>query len=117
MYITGLNSAMLYASSIGQMLNSFRDSLGSWVKIAIVIIGGVMLFMGIVQLAKNLISHGKGQTNWIVTMALILIGGVLMLSSGWDFISSFTSSTNTTLEDIASGSADTTGNTDTDFGN
>lgn len=85
--------------SVSGLLTAFRKSVTGYVQVIIVFVGVVMVGVGVYQIAKNLISHGKGQTNWVVTIALIMIGGMLMLSGGW-----------TILEDIGTGSKNTLDN-------
>ena len=101
-----LGNAMMYTGgnpSIGKFIQSMGTNIGSWVKMIVMIIGVIMVGAGIYQVAKNLISHGKGQTNWIVTFALIIIGAILMLSGGWGFIKAFSKSGQNTLERAANG--------------
>ena len=93
--------------TIGKFVGNLQKSVTSWVKVIVLIIGVVMVGFGIYQVAKNLISHGKGQTNWIVTFALIIIGGTLMLTTGWEFIGTFSKGTKGSLEDMGEGTADT----------
>lgn len=101
-----LNTAMMYDGSIGTFIQTMGTNIGSWVKMFVMIVGVVMVGAGIYQTAKNLISHGKGQTNWIVTIALIIIGAILMLSGGWEFIKTFSNAGKTTLNDAATGTND-----------
>ena len=96
-------NAMMYDASIGKFIQSMGTNIGSWVKMIVMIIGVIMVGAGIYQVAKNLISHGKGQTNWIVTFALIIIGAILMLSGGWGFIKDFSKAGENTLKDAANG--------------
>jgi high-affinity Fe2+/Pb2+ permease len=90
-------------------------NIGSWVKMIVMIIGVIMVGAGIYQVAKNLISHGKGQTNWIVTFALIIIGAVLMLTGGWDFIKAFSKAGGNTLKGSADGTLDDSSHSLSDF--
>ena len=78
----------------------------SYVQVIILIIGVVMVGFGIFQVAKNLISHGKGQTNWVVTIALIVIGGTLMLTSGWSVIKNVGNGVSGSLQNMGTGNAD-----------
>lgn len=110
-----LNTAMMYDGSIGTFIQTMGKNIGSWVKMIVMIIGVIMVGAGIYQTAKNLISHGKGQTNWIVTLALIIIGAILMLTGGWQFIKTFSGAGEKTLKDAATGNADTKNLTDADF--
>ena len=102
-----LNTALMYSGSIGTFIQTMGKNIGSWVKMIVMIIGVVMVGFGIYQVAKNLISHGKGQTNWVVTLALIILGAILMLSGGWDFIKDFSTAGRKTLDDAAKGNVET----------
>lgn len=103
----------MYAAATSQGLGAFLEALsksvGTYVRIIIIIVGVVMVGFGVYQIAKNLISHGKAQTNWFVTFALIVIGGILMLSSGFGTLKVFTNSTTKTFNDLSAGTADTSG--------
>ena len=111
-----LNTALMYSGSIGTFIQTMGKNIGSWVKMIVMIIGVIMVGAGIYQTAKNLISHGKGQTNWVVTLALIIIGAILMLTGGWQFIQTFSKAGEKTLKDAATGTDDKTGGlTDSDF--
>lgn len=111
-----VGNAMMYAgaaggggASIGKFIQSMGTNIGSWVKMIVMIIGVIMVGAGIYQIAKNLISHGKGQTNWIVTFSLIIIGAILMLSGGWSFIKDFSKAGENTLDKAAKGNAEDAG--------
>lgn len=92
--------------SIGNFIASLQGSMVNYVKIIVTIIGLVMVCFGTYQIAKNLISHGKGQTNWVVTFALIIIGGTLMLTSGFQVLQSFGRAGKTSIENLGAGNAD-----------
>lgn len=96
--------------SLGTFLGSFQATLAHYGSIAASIIGVAMVVVAIYQIAKGLMSGGKGQTNWVMTIALLLIGGMLALASGWETIGTFVNTGNTTLEGMAKGSADVGGN-------
>lgn len=100
--------------SIGSFLNSSQQSLAFYGSIIASIVGVAMVIVGIYQIAKNLISHGKGQTNWVVTIALLLIGGALAIVGGWRMIGNFASGAKTTLSNMAQGIAESSGNSLTD---
>lgn len=99
---------VLASSSLGKFFGALTTSVQGYVRIIIMLIGIVMVGFGVYQIAKNLISHGKAQTNWFVTIALIVFGGIFMLSSGFSVLKSFTNSTSNTFNDLSQGTADTT---------
>ena len=92
--------------TISNFITSAQKSVMSYVQVIILIIGVVMVGFGIFQVAKNLISHGKGQTNWVVTIALIVIGGTLMLTSGWSVIKNVGNGVSGSLQNMGTGNAD-----------
>ena len=104
--------------SIGQFLQAGQKTLAYYGSIIISIIGVAMVIVGIYQIAKNLISHGKGQTNWIVTFALIIVGGAFAVTGGWSMIGNWSKSNQSTLDNMAQGTADdTAGDVEDPFGN
>lgn len=108
---TLLTTAALSANwSFGKMLGAFQKTAVNYVKIIAMIVGIIMVGVGIYQIAKNLISHGKGQTNWVITFLLIIVGGTLALSSGWGVVGNLVKGGQDTLDNMGQGNADTTGN-------
>lgn len=91
---------------LAKFFGALTESVQGYVRIIIMLIGIVMVGFGVYQIAKNLISHGKTQTNWFVTIALIVFGGIFMLSGGFSVLRSFTASTKKTVEDMSKGTAD-----------
>lgn len=67
--INFIGNATGYAKNIGNYIMMFA--------------GVVLLIIGIIQLVKGLASGGKGQVKWGITIACILVGGVLIFG-GWN---------------------------------
>ena len=97
------------SASIGTFLSSFQETLARYGSIAVSIIGVAMVVVAIYQIAKGLMSGGKGQTNWVMTILLLLIGGALALTSGWGVVGKLVKTGNVTLTDMAQGTADKSG--------
>lgn len=115
--MTLLNVNALSADwKISDFIASAQVSIMSYVQVIILIVGVVMVGVGIYQVAKNLISHGKGQTNWVVTIALIVIGGTLMLTSGWSVIKDVGNGVSGSLKNMGEGSNDKISNSQVDQG-
>ena len=115
--MTLLNVNALSADwTISNFIASAQVSIMSYVQVIILIVGVVMVGVGIYQVAKNLISHGKGQTNWVVTIALIVIGGTLMLTSGWSVIKDVGNGVSGSLKNMGEGSNDKISNSQVDQG-
>ncbi len=107
-----MSTGLLLDWSLGGLIGAIQSTILNYGKIIIMIVGLVMLIVGIYQVGKNLITHGKGQTNWIVTGALIVIGGALMLTTSWDMVLNVAKGGNTTIGNLGQGNADTVkGNT------
>ena len=81
---------MIYfmAGYISGLLTNFKGNMNTWIGIAAVIAGLVMMLVGIVKVAKGLMSHGGGQVNWVTNILLLVIGG-LLATSGFSAVSSF----------------------------
>lgn len=99
-------TAMQYTWSISKMLAATQKTAMNYVKIITMIVGIVMVGVGIYQIAKNLISHGKGQTNWVITFALLIVGGTLAMISGWTTVKNAVTGGKNTLDNMGKGSSD-----------
>lgn len=108
------NVLMATSAGLGTFLGSFQATLAHYGSIVASIIGVAMVVVAIYQIAKGLMSGGKGQTNWVMTIALLLIGGMLALASGWNTIGKFVKTGNNTLSSMAEGTVDSGGNAMTD---
>lgn len=95
--------------TIGNFLSGIAKSLGNYGQIITTIAGLAMVIVGVYQVAKNLISHGKGQTNWLITAALIVVGGALAVTGGWGLVGNIASAGQGTMSDLGTGTGDTTG--------
>lgn len=93
--------------TIGKALSALQQTIINYGKVIVGIVGLVMVIVSVYQIAKNLISHGKGQTNWVITFALLLVGGALMLTSSWNLLISIANGGNTTIDNLGKGQADT----------
>lgn len=74
-------------------LGTFFDNLAKlgkeWGAKFIVFLGVILVVWGIVNIVKAFISQGRGQTNWLMTIAMLLVGGFLCAIGGWDTIQNF----------------------------
>lgn len=95
--------AQLMDWSVNGFLNNLNSSLFSWGKIIVVIIGVVMVIVGVFNIAKGLMSGGRGQTNWVLNLALFFIGGALAFSGGWGLVEGIAAGGAKTLNDLGTG--------------
>lgn len=93
-------SSILMAWDFRTFLTNSATTLEAWANAGFIVIGIVCLVVGVVMLVKNLMMHGKGQSNWIVTIGLMLVGGVLVGSSAYNFIKDIAMSSKDTINDL-----------------
>ncbi|MCC2248992.1 hypothetical protein JUJ52_03340 [Virgibacillus sp. AGTR] len=79
--------------------NSF-NTLGDWFSLAVMILGIVAVAYAIWQIVSGLMSHGKKQTNWAVAIILLLVGGTLAMTTGFQFVQNIASGGRKTIEDL-----------------
>lgn len=73
---------LLATNTIYKILKNSANSLGNWGNILVLIFGIAMVIVGVYQLAKALITHGKGQPpSWFVILGLLLLGSLLIGTS------------------------------------
>ncbi|MGX1266751.1 hypothetical protein RKD55_004695 [Rossellomorea marisflavi] len=99
-----VSSIELLAGSSGWDLRSFLtnsfSTAGEWISLAIMILGLVAVAISVWQIVTGLISQGKKQTNWAVSIMLLLVGGALSMTTGFQFVQSIASGGRKTIEDL-----------------
>lgn len=91
---------MIMDWDLSSFLKNATTTLGTWGSLLITLIGTVMLIWGVVQIAKGLMSHGRGQTNWAIAILLIIIGGALAGGAGWGLVKDIASGGERTIRDL-----------------
>lgn len=86
--------------SLNNFLSRLQTSLASWGAMIVMIIGTVMVIAAAYHIAKGLMSHGKGQTNWAMTFLLFLVGGAFMASGGWTLLNTMSSGFQDTINTL-----------------
>lgn len=79
--------------------NSF-STLGDWFSLAVMILGVIAVAYAIWQIVSGLMSHGKKPTNWGIAIVLLLVGGALSMTTGFQFIQGIASGGRKTIEDL-----------------
>ena len=82
--------------SMDTFLENVQQNTGSYGIIIVTVVGLVMVIIGVVKLAVNLINSGRGQANWVMTILLIVLGCILAFAGGWNV-----------LEKLGKGASDT----------
>lgn len=96
------------AWDIGSFLTNSSTTLQTWFNAALIIVGLVAIFWAAWQITTGLMSHGKKQTNWAVSIILLIVGGVLAGSGGgFKFIQGIAGGGKKTIEDLGGGTIST----------
>lgn len=81
-------------------LKNLNNSLGKWGQAIVAIIGLVLIIIGVFKIAQGLMSGGRGQTNWVLSIGMILIGGILALSTSFQLLKDIGKGANDTLNNM-----------------
>lgn len=88
------------AWDLGSFLQNSSKTLKQWGGYFIILVGVVMVVASIYQIAKGLISHGKGPgTNWGVAISLLILGGAFM-TGGFAFVANIAGGGQKTINDL-----------------
>lgn len=74
------------SGSITNILKSASDTASTWGRYFLVVLGIVMVIYGVYQIGKGMMSGGRGQTNWVMAIGCLILGGALAVSGGWKFV-------------------------------
>lgn len=64
-------------TDIGQLFANLTKRVQEWGGYFIAFIGLVLIIVGIFNVAKAFMQHGKAQVNWVLCLCMILVGGFL----------------------------------------
>lgn len=62
---------------IAEYLTNLTSSVTRWGDALTALIGIALIIVAAVMIAKGFITHGRGQTNWLLYIAMLLVGGFL----------------------------------------
>lgn len=74
----------------------YAKNIGNYV---IMLAGVVLIIIGIIQIVKGLAGGGRGQVNWVMAIACLLVGGLLTFG-GWNMAASIAKIGQGTVEEI-----------------
>ena len=89
------------------ILKFFENSTNYLQKIGfavMMLVGVILVIIAIIQIAKGLAGGGKGQVNWVMSIATLLVGGALMFG-GWKLVTKIASSGADTINQLGGGDA------------
>jgi len=85
--------------SIGSLLINATETLKTWGGAFIILLGVIMIVYSVYQIGTGLISHGKKQTNWFISLALLIVGGAVS-AGGWAFVAGIAGGGQATITDL-----------------
>lgn len=68
-------------------LTNTTGALKNWFGLATTLLGTVMIAVALWQIGSGLMSHGKKQTNWALSIILLIAGGAMAGTAGFKFFS------------------------------
>lgn len=81
-----------------------------------VLAGVILVIIAVVQIAKGLAGGGRGQVNWVMSIACLLVGGMLIFG-GWNLATSLAKVGKDTMLSVANGEySEVDANGGSDFG-
>ena len=100
--------------SLNSFLQNFGDAAQVWGKYIVFAIGTFMVIAAAFFIGKGLTSQGRGQTNWALTILLLIIGGALMATGGggWKLLQNIANGSLTTINQLGNGSGGSGGGGD-----
>lgn len=88
---------------LGSFLENSFVTLGTWGASFVMILGIICIIYAVWQIATGLWSHGKKQTNWFVAILLLIVGGTLSATTGFEFVKTIAGGGRKTIEDLGGG--------------
>lgn len=86
--------------SLGNFLKNSTNTIGNWISLAVVLLGVVAIGWSVWMIVSGLMSQGRKQTNWAIAIILLLVGGVLAVGGGFDFVKQIAGGGQATIEDL-----------------
>ena len=86
---------------INTFLETMKNNMQTWGGYITMIIGAIMMIAGVWQVGKGFISK-NGQTNWVMAIGAIVLGGMLLAGS-WMLLSSVSDTVSSELAGYGGG--------------
>ena len=85
--------------SLEQVLMNLKNQAKVWGSGIVMVLGVFMIIVAVYQIAKGFMSGGHGQTNWVMSLLCLLVGGIF-LSGGWSIVSDISKGAGDSIEKI-----------------
>lgn len=96
---TGFLAALPMAWDLTNFLTSATKTIKGWGSLIMILAGVILVIVAAVKIVVALINHGKTQTNWLVNIIMLVVGGVLGVG-GWGLVSSIAGGGAQTIRDL-----------------
>lgn len=70
--------ALQMAFDLGTFFSNLTEKGKEWGGYFIIFLGVVLIIVGVVKIVKGFATQGRGQTNWLMAIGTILVGGFLV---------------------------------------
>lgn len=89
------------AFDLGTFFSNLTSKASDWAGYFVMFLGLVLMVIAVVQIVKGFASHGRGQTNWLMTLAMLLVGGFLFVK-GFTGVQTFAEIGSETIQSLGS---------------
>lgn len=70
---------------LGRFFANCKKAIENWGGAFIGMVGAFMLLVAAIMIAKAFMEHGRGQTNWMMLILMICVGGAMFVG-GFDLM-------------------------------
>lgn len=105
---TGFLTVLPMEWDLTSFLTSATKTIKGWGSLIMILAGVVLVIVAAVKIVVALVNHGKTQTNWLINIIMLVVGGVLGVG-GWGLVSSIAGGGATTIRQLG---GDDTGTND-----
>lgn len=97
-----INNLVYGAWDLSSFLTNATKQANAWGGGFLTLIGTIAIVVAAYQIISGLMSHGKKQVNWGVTIILLLVGGALA-TTGLGLVTNIAKGGKKTIEDLGNG--------------
>lgn len=92
------------AWDLTSFLNNAYKQIGEWGKLLLMLLGIILIVVSGVKIWRNFTSESaQRQPRWGMTIAGLLVGGALSVSTGWTLLNDIAQGGQKTIQDLGGG--------------
>ena len=92
------------AWDLTSFLNNAYKQIGEWGKLLLMLLGIILIVVSGVKIWRNFTSESaQRQPHWGTTIAGLLVGGALSVSTGWTLLNDIAQGGQKTIQDLGGG--------------